>query len=59
MLDYLDLRRNTVTNPNENYPREIMELHTFGPVGTYDELDVQEVTRVLTGYGFNSARFFF
>lgn len=59
MLDYLDLRLNTATNPNENYPREIMELHTFGPVGTYDELDVQEVTRVLSGYGFNSARFFF
>jgi uncharacterized protein (DUF1800 family) len=50
MLDSLDLRRNTRTNRNENYPRELLELLTMGPTGTYDEADVQEVTRILTGY---------
>lgn len=58
MLDYLDLRRNNIRNTNENFGRELMELHTSGPIGTYDENDVQEVTRVLTGYTYDGDRVF-
>ena len=36
---------------NENYAREIMELHTLGVEGGYTQKDVQEVARCLTGWG--------
>lgn len=58
MLDYLDLRRSTATNANENFARELMELHTAGKEGTYDEADVQEVMRILTGYTYDGDRIF-
>ena len=35
---------------NENYAREIMELHTLGVEGGYAQKDVQEVARCLTGW---------
>ncbi len=35
---------------NENYAREIMELHTLGVNGGYTQNDVTEVARVLTGW---------
>ena len=38
---------------NENYARELMELHTLGVDGGYTQRDVQEVARALTGWGFN------
>ncbi|HEY4306193.1 MAG TPA: DUF1800 domain-containing protein [Gemmatimonadaceae bacterium] len=38
---------------NENYARELMELHTLGVDGGYTQKDVQEVARALTGWGFN------
>ncbi len=50
MLDYLDLKRSRRGNLNENFARELLELHTVGKEGTYDETDVQEVTKILTGY---------
>jgi uncharacterized protein (DUF1800 family) len=37
--------------PNENYGREIMELHTRGVDGGYTQKDVQEVARCFTGWG--------
>jgi uncharacterized protein (DUF1800 family) len=37
--------------PNENYGREIMELHTLGVDGGYTQKDVQEVARCFTGWG--------
>lgn len=61
MLRYLDnyLNRRPQTfnsgvtvGYNENYAREVMELHTIGVNGGYDEVDVQEATRILTGWGF-------
>ena len=58
MLDYLDQRRSRVGNVNENFARELAELHTVGKVGTFDEQDVQEITRVLTGYTYDSDRVF-
>ena len=36
---------------NENYARELMELHTLGVNGGYTQADVTEVARVLTGWG--------
>lgn len=38
---------------NENYAREIMELHTLGVDGGYSQKDVQEVARCFTGWTIN------
>jgi len=35
---------------NENYARELMELHTLGVTGGYTQADVEEVARVFTGW---------
>jgi hypothetical protein len=50
MLVYLDNARNEKSHPNENYAREIMELHTLGVDGGYTERDIQEVARCFTGW---------
>jgi hypothetical protein len=50
MLYYLDNYSNTYLGPNENYARELMELHTLGVDGGYTEQDVLEVSRALTGW---------
>ncbi|GAA2548098.1 hypothetical protein GCM10010435_16830 [Winogradskya consettensis] len=47
MLTYLDNRFSTKTAPNENYGRELLELHTVGLV--YNEQDVKNAARLLTG----------
>ena len=36
---------------NENYAREVMELHTLGSDGGYTQDDVRELALALTGYG--------
>ncbi len=41
---------------NENYAREIMELHTLGVDGGYTQKDVQEVARCLTGWTIQNPR---
>ena len=51
MLLYLDNARNAAGHLNENYARELMELHTLGVDGGYTQRDVQELARVLTGFG--------
>jgi len=53
MLQYLDNNRNAVGRINENYARELMELHTLGVDGGYSQQDVQNLARVLTGVGVN------
>ena len=35
---------------NENYARELMELHTLGVNGGYSQADVTQVARILTGW---------
>ena len=50
MLLYLDNQENYAGNPNENYARELMELHTLGVEGGYSQADVQELARCLTGW---------
>jgi uncharacterized protein (DUF1800 family) len=41
---------------NENYARELMELHTLGVDGGYTQRDVQEVARCLTGWTIRQPR---
>lgn len=65
MLYYLDNWRSSVPRPypatkdkpagvdgglNENYARELMELHTLGVDGGYTQKDVQEIARCFTGW---------
>jgi uncharacterized protein (DUF1800 family) len=53
MLQYLDNNQNAAGHVNENYARELMELHTLGVNGGYTQQDVQQLARVLTGVGIN------
>jgi uncharacterized protein (DUF1800 family) len=53
MLRYLDNDQNADKRINENYARELMELHTLGVNGGYTQKDVQELARILTGLGVN------
>src|SRR3712207_9567038 len=41
---------------NENYARELMELHTLGVEGGYTQKDVQEVARCFTGWTIRAPR---
>ncbi len=50
MLVYLDNQANEKSHPNENYARELMELHTLGVDGGYTQQDVMELARCLTGW---------
>ncbi len=51
MLRYLDNDQNAAGHINENYAREIMELHSMGVGSGYTQKDVQELARILTGVG--------
>jgi len=42
--------KNGQSGLNENYGREVMELHTLGVDGGYTQSDVTELARVLTGW---------
>jgi uncharacterized protein (DUF1800 family) len=53
MLIYLDNAQNSVGHINENYAREIMELHTLGVGSGYTQADVQQLAHILTGMGVN------
>jgi len=48
MLQYLNLAESSKTAINENYGRELLELHTVG-VGNYTEDDVKASAKILTG----------
>jgi uncharacterized protein (DUF1800 family) len=66
MLFYLDnwlntdpnsiIARNRKIGINENYAREIMELHTLGVNGGYTQQDVTALARILTGWGLGEGR---
>jgi uncharacterized protein (DUF1800 family) len=51
MLRYLDNAENAAGHLNENYAREIMELHTMGVGSGYAQSDVEALARILTGVG--------
>ena len=54
MLVYLDNALSSAPEGvNENYARELMELHTMGVDGGYTQKDVEEVARVFTGWTIN------
>jgi len=68
MLFYLDnwlsIREGEVKKPgggpnglNENYARELLELHTLGVNGGYTQKDVREVARCFTGWSIHLPRF--
>jgi Protein of unknown function (DUF1800) len=63
MLVYLDgksnkVRKGTQDKPNENYARELMELHTMGVHNGYTQRDVSEAARCLSGWTFDATRTF-
>lgn len=53
MLNYLNQDSSRTPTPNQNYAREIMELHTLGVDGGYTQTDVAELSRILTGWSSN------
>ncbi|HUS24263.1 MAG TPA: DUF1800 domain-containing protein [Candidatus Binatia bacterium] len=54
MIVRLDNASNVKAAPNQNYARELMELHTIGIDGGYDEMDVMEVARCFTGWSWDT-----
>lgn len=49
-------KRGRLSGLNENYARELMELHTLGVDGGYTQRDVTELARILTGHGIINQR---
>ncbi|HYC27202.1 MAG TPA: DUF1800 domain-containing protein, partial [Chitinophagaceae bacterium] len=47
------VRKSNKQGLNENYAREIMELHTLGVDGGYTQADVTQAARILTGWSLN------
>lgn len=62
MLWYLDGRANRKQQgndkPNENYARELLELHTLGVHSGYTQRDIMEVARCLSGWTVRSVKQF-
>jgi uncharacterized protein (DUF1800 family) len=56
MLFYLDNWLSKAGGLNENYARELMELHTLGVDGGYSQRDVTELARMLTGWTYAPRR---
>lgn len=56
MLNYLNNSRNEKGRLNENYARELLELHTLGVEAGYTQLDVQAMASILTGVGIDAGR---
>jgi len=50
------VNKNRPSGLNENYAREIMELHTLGVEGGYTQKDVTELAKVLTGWSIDQPR---
>jgi len=50
MILYLDTDTNVRLSPNENFARELLELHTLGVDGGYTQQDIVELARVFTGW---------
>ncbi len=50
MLLFLDQQNSTAAQPNENYARELFELHSLGVDGGYSQEDVMEAARCFTGW---------
>jgi len=51
MLTYLNNANSTKDNPNENLGRELLELHSVGVDGGYNEKDMYQSALIMTGFG--------
>ncbi|MBW8846369.1 MAG: DUF1800 domain-containing protein [Burkholderiales bacterium] len=51
-----ELKARVPTGLNENYARELMELHTLGVDAGYSQRDVTELARILTGWGLDQRK---
>lgn len=56
MLVYLDNAQSNREHPNENYARELLELHTLGVEAGYTHTDILDVARALTGWSVSGLR---
>jgi uncharacterized protein (DUF1800 family) len=56
MMERLEQRPNMPRGLNENYGRELLELHTLGVDGGYTQKDVTEVARAFTGWSIEGPR---
>ncbi|MFK5984860.1 MAG: DUF1800 family protein [Pseudomonadota bacterium] len=59
MMIYLDNHKSRKQEPNENYARELLELHTMGVGGGYTAADIAAVARVFTGWKVRDKAFYF
>lgn len=59
MLIYLDNWISVKGSPNENYARELMELHTMGVDGGYTQEDVVKAADLFTGWTTLGSGFYF
>ncbi|HET8945639.1 MAG TPA: DUF1800 domain-containing protein [Candidatus Polarisedimenticolia bacterium] len=50
MIIYLDTVSNIASAPNENYARELLELHTMGVNGGYTQADIVQLAKVFSGW---------
>lgn len=53
MMTYLNNAESTKYDPNENYGRELLELHSVGVLAGYTETDMWNSTLMMTGFGIN------
>jgi uncharacterized protein (DUF1800 family) len=56
MMKYLDTVNSRAGAPNENFPRELMELFTLGEGQGYTEDDIREAARAFTGWAYGADR---
>ncbi len=59
MLLFLNNVQNRKSDSNENYARELLELHTMGVNGGYTHLDIEAGAEIFTGWQLQGATFFF
>lgn len=59
MIRYLSNSQNVVGGANENYAREVMELHTIGIDGGYTATDIAELALMFTGWHEKDGQFTF
>lgn len=54
MLTYLNNAESSKIEPNENYGRELLELHTVGFDGGYNEREMYDSSLIMTGFTINA-----
>jgi uncharacterized protein (DUF1800 family) len=59
MLIYLDNYASKKEDPNENYARELLELHTLGEDAGYTQKDVENTSKIFSGWTIRNNKFYF